>query len=68
MINTGSWVKDYPLTFSHWLLVGAAVILVMLLTYRLLRLLGMNTEAASGLALIMPWVLGFLLLLKLDRV
>ena len=61
MIDTGSWVKDYPLTFSHWLLVGAAVILVILLTNRLLQLLGMKPEAATGLALIMPWVLGFLI-------
>jgi multiple sugar transport system permease protein len=61
MIDTGSWVKDYSLTFSHWLLVGAAVILVILLTYRLLRLLGMKAEAATGMALIMPWVLGFLI-------
>ncbi len=61
MVDTGSWVKDYSLTFSHWLLVGAAVILVILLTYRLLQLLGMKAEAASGLALVMPWVLGFLI-------
>src|SRR5512135_2792073 len=61
MIDTGSWVKDYSLTFSHWLLVGAAVILVSFLTYRLLRLLGMKTEAATGISLIMPWVIGFLI-------
>ena len=61
MIDTGSWVKDYSLGFSHWLLVGAAVILVIWLTNRLLQLLGMNAEAATGLALIMPWVLGFLI-------
>lgn len=61
MIDTGSWVKDYSLTFSHWLLVGTAIILAILITYRLLRLLGMKTEAATGLALIMPWVLGFLI-------
>jgi multiple sugar transport system permease protein len=61
MIDTGSWVKDYSLTFSHWLLVGAAVILVILLTYRLLRLFKMKTEAATGIALIMPWVIGFLI-------
>ncbi len=61
MIDTGSWVKDYSLTFSHWLLVGGAVILAIFLVYRLLRLLGMKTEAATGLALIMPWVLGFLI-------
>jgi multiple sugar transport system permease protein len=61
MVDTGSWVQDYSLTFSHWLLVGAAVIVVIVLTNRLLQLLGMNAEAATGLALIMPWVLGFLI-------
>ena len=61
MVDTGSWVQDYSLTFSHWLLVGAAVILVIVLTNRLLQSLGMNAEAATGLALIMPWVLGFLI-------
>ena len=35
MVDTGSWVRDYSLTFSHWLLVGAAVILVIVLTNRL---------------------------------
>jgi len=61
MIDTGSWVRDYLLTFSHWLLVGAGVILVILLTYRLLKLFGMKSEAAAGLALVMPWMLGFLI-------
>ena len=61
MVDTGSWVHDYSLTFSHWLLVGGAVILAILLTNRLLQSLGMRAEAATGLALIMPWVLGFLI-------
>src|SRR5437870_4917475 len=61
MIDTGSWIHDYSLTLSHWLLVGAGVILLVLLTYRVLRLLGMKGEPAAGLALIMPWVLGFLI-------
>src|SRR5512135_2535891 len=61
MIDTGSWVKDYSLTFSHWLLVGAAVLLVIFLTYRLLRLLGVKNEAATGISLIMPWAIGFLI-------
>ena len=61
MVDTGSWVKDYSLTFSHWLLVGAAVILIIILTNRLLQLLGMKAEAATGLALIMPWVIGFVI-------
>jgi multiple sugar transport system permease protein len=61
MVDTGSWVKDYSLTFTHWLIVGGAVILVILLTYRVLILFGMKSEAATGLALIMPWFLGFLI-------
>jgi multiple sugar transport system permease protein len=61
MIDTGSWSRDYTLTFSHWLLVGAAIILAVVLTFRLLRLFGMRTEAATGLALIMPWFLGFVI-------
>ena len=51
MIDTASWVHDYSLTFSHWLLVGGAVLLTILLTYRVLVLLGMKAEAATGLAL-----------------
>jgi multiple sugar transport system permease protein len=61
MIDTNSWVHDYSLTFSHWLLVGGAVMLSILLTYRVLRLFGMRSDAATGLALIMPWLLGFLI-------
>jgi multiple sugar transport system permease protein len=59
MIDTGSWVGDYSSTFLHWLLVGGAVIGVVLLTYFVLRRLGVKAEAATGIALIMPWVLNF---------
>ncbi|MEP6774129.1 MAG: sugar ABC transporter permease [Chloroflexota bacterium] len=61
MTDTGSWVGDYSSTFLHWLLVGAAVIGMVLLTYFVLRRLGVKAEAATGIALIMPWVLGFLI-------
>jgi len=61
MIDTGSWVYDYSSTFSHWLIVGIAVILVSFLIQRLLKKLGMNNEASTGLALIMPWFIGFLI-------
>jgi multiple sugar transport system permease protein len=61
MTDTGSWVRDYSLTFSHWLLVGAGVIIVVLLTYAVLRLLGAKAEPATGVALVMPWALGFLI-------
>jgi multiple sugar transport system permease protein len=59
MIDTGSWVGDYSSTYRHWLLVGGAVIGVVLLTYFVLRRLGVKAEAATGIALIMPWVLNF---------
>ena len=62
MIDTGSWVTDYSSTFCHWLLVGrrrhrhgAADLLCAQ------ACLGVKAEAATGIALIMPWVLGFLI-------
>jgi multiple sugar transport system permease protein len=61
MTDTGSWVGDYSSTFSHWLLVAGAVIGAVLLTYFLLTKLGVQRESATGIALIMPWVLGFLI-------
>lgn len=61
MIDTGSWLKDYSFTFSHWVLLGVAVLVVVFLVNRLLKQLGMDDEAATGLALIMPWFLGFLI-------
>jgi multiple sugar transport system permease protein len=61
MTDTGSWVSDYSFTLSHWLMVGAGVIGVVLLTYFVLRRLGMKAEPATGIALIMPWLLGFLI-------
>ncbi len=61
MNDTGSWVGDYSSTLSHWLLVGGAVMLAVLITYFVLKGLGVKGETATGFALIMPWVLGFLI-------
>ena len=61
MVNTDSWLRDYSTTLIHWLLVGAAVIGVILLTYFVLRKFGVRAEPATGYALIMPWLLGFLI-------
>jgi multiple sugar transport system permease protein len=61
MVDTGSWVGDYSSTLLHWVLVGGAVIGIMLLTYFGLRRLGAGAESATGIALIMPWVLSFLI-------
>jgi multiple sugar transport system permease protein len=56
-----SWITDYPTTLIHWIVVGAAIALVMFGTYWLLRLFGMRTQQATGYALIMPWLLGFVI-------
>ena len=56
-----SWITDYPTTLIHWIVVGAAIGLVMFGIYWLLRVLGMRTQQATGYALIMPWLLGFLI-------
>lgn len=61
MVDTNSWQSDYPTTLIHWLLVGGVVIGVILLTYFVLRRFGVKSEPATGIALIMPWVLGFLI-------
>jgi multiple sugar transport system permease protein len=59
MTDTGSWVHDYSSTFSHWVLVGAGVLGAVVLTYLIMRALGARAEPATGVALVMPWVLGF---------
>jgi len=54
-------LASYTYTLSHYMLVGAGLGLAMLAVYGLLRLLGVKGEAATGLALILPWFLGFLI-------
>ena len=49
----------YAETLVRYVLVAAAIIGVMLLTYRGLRVAGVRREPATGFALIMPWFLGF---------
>lgn len=61
MTDTGSWVHDYTFTLSHWVLVGIGVLGAIVLTYFILRALGIKQEPATGVALVMPWVLGFLI-------
>jgi multiple sugar transport system permease protein len=51
----------YLETLARYALVAVAIGGVMLLVYRGLRAAGMRREAATGLALIMPWFLGFLI-------
>jgi multiple sugar transport system permease protein len=53
-----SW---YTLTLTDYVVVGAFVIAAMVGLNWLLRRLGVKREAATGYALILPWVLGLLI-------
>jgi multiple sugar transport system permease protein len=51
----------YLLTLTDYAAAAAGIGLVMFLTYQLLPRLGVKREAATGYALIMPWLLGLLI-------
>ncbi|MBA3378618.1 MAG: sugar ABC transporter permease, partial [Chloroflexia bacterium] len=51
----------YALTLTDYVVVGAAIMIAMFLLHKVLRLFGVNREAATGYALILPWMLGFLI-------
>ena len=51
----------YALTLTDYVVVGAAILIAMFLLHKVLRLFGVNREAATGYALILPWMLGFLI-------
>ena len=51
----------YAETLVRYLVVAAAIVGVMFLTYRGLRAAGVRREPATGFALIIPWFLGFLI-------
>lgn len=52
-----SW---YTLTLVDYVVVGTAIFAAMFALYWILTRLGVNREAATGYALILPWVIGFL--------
>ena len=54
--------ESYSPTLLHWLLLGGGLMISILLLYRVLLFFGVNREAATGYALILPWLLGFLIL------
>ena len=58
-MQVSAWETYYP-TLLRWLATGSGMILLMLLLHKLLRTLGVKREAATGYALILPWILGFL--------
>jgi multiple sugar transport system permease protein len=51
----------YLPTLIRYCALGTGVILAMLGTYKVLVVLGVKREAATGCSLILPWVLGFLI-------
>jgi multiple sugar transport system permease protein len=52
-----SW---YALTLTDYVVVGGVIIASMFLLHRVLRWLHVGREAATGYALILPWIIGFL--------
>src|SRR5215218_8988577 len=54
-------VGTYLPTLARYLLVMVGLGVVIYLTYRLQVALGVKREAATGRALVMPWILGFLI-------
>lgn len=54
-------LQSYWPTLVRYALVAVAVGLVMYLVYRVQLAFGVNREAATGRALVMPWVIGFLI-------
>src|SRR5687768_3512373 len=51
----------YLNTLVDYVLAGAGIVVAMFVVYQLLSRLGAKRETATGFALIMPWLLGFLL-------
>ena len=57
MGDPGAFNTYYP-TFLRYVGVAIALALIILLTYRVLRLFGVKHEAATGFSLITPWIVG----------
>lgn len=54
-------MEIYSGTLVRWLLTGAGMVLLMLVFYGLLRALKARRSTAVGYALILPWLLGFVI-------
>jgi multiple sugar transport system permease protein len=55
-----AWETYYP-TLLHWLGTGGGIIMLMVILNKLLQAMGVRRETATGYALILPWILGFLI-------
>lgn len=56
-----SVLNTYLPTLIRYVLVAVALAVIMLIVYRVQLRFGINSEAAAGRALVMPWVIGFLI-------
>ena len=61
MGDPGAWNSYYP-TLIRYVGVALVLVLIMYATFRGLRLAGVRAEAATGFALITPWIVGRILL------
>lgn len=59
MNDPGAFATYYP-TFLRYIAVMLVLAALMYGVYRLLRLVGVRREAATGFSLILPWIVGFL--------
>jgi multiple sugar transport system permease protein len=59
-MQVSAWETYYP-TIVRWLGTGGGIIGLMLALHWVLRKLGVKEEAATGYALILPWLLGLLI-------
>jgi len=60
--DPGAFNSYYP-TFLRYIATALVLGLIIYLTYKGLRRVGVKAEAATGFALIMPWIIGRILLL-----
>ncbi|MDT8287864.1 MAG: hypothetical protein RQ748_12210, partial [Elusimicrobiales bacterium] len=56
-----SALETYVPTLLRWLAVGGGVLILTVLFNYALQRLGVRAETARGYALIMPWIIGFLI-------
>jgi multiple sugar transport system permease protein len=58
-MQISAWESYLP-TLFHWLAVGGGMFFLVIFLNRFLQALGVKREVATGYALILPWLLGFL--------
>lgn len=52
---------SYAPTILRWLLVGGGILTLVIVLNKVLQALGLRPEAARGIALVSPWILGLLI-------